>query len=90
MGKDTHGLSGPAQRTALEVLAANEYFLEAKKFDEKNYLERIFPNLDEKKSIFMIEILISIISILLALTLTYLYLLALISLIKFISQYKLE
>ena len=24
MGKDTHGLSGPAQRTALEVLAANE------------------------------------------------------------------
>src|SRR5258706_7134711 len=23
MGKDTHGLSGPAQRTALEVLAAN-------------------------------------------------------------------
>ena len=24
MGKDTHGLSGPAQRTALEVLASNE------------------------------------------------------------------
>src|SRR6185437_16922366 len=24
MGKDTHALSGPAQRTALEVLAANE------------------------------------------------------------------
>jgi phosphoglucomutase len=24
MGKDTHGLSSPAQRTALEVLAANE------------------------------------------------------------------
>jgi phosphoglucomutase len=24
MGKDTHGLSGPAQRTALEVLAAND------------------------------------------------------------------
>jgi phosphoglucomutase len=24
MGRDTHGLSGPAQRTALEVLAANE------------------------------------------------------------------
>jgi phosphoglucomutase len=24
LGKDTHGLSGPAQRTALEVLAANE------------------------------------------------------------------
>jgi phosphoglucomutase len=24
MGKDTHGLSGPAQRTALEVLAANQ------------------------------------------------------------------
>src|SRR5437773_3726196 len=24
MGKDTHGMSGPAQRTALEVLAANE------------------------------------------------------------------
>src|SRR5215469_6042452 len=24
MGKDTHGLSGPAERTALEVLAANE------------------------------------------------------------------
>src|SRR5260221_2970894 len=24
IGKDTHGLSGPAQRTALEVLAANE------------------------------------------------------------------
>ena len=24
MGKDTHGVSGPAQRTALEVLAANE------------------------------------------------------------------
>jgi phosphoglucomutase len=24
MGKDTHGLSGPAQRTALKVLAANE------------------------------------------------------------------
>ena len=23
MGKDTHALSGPAQRTALEVLAAN-------------------------------------------------------------------
>jgi len=26
MGKDTHALSGPAQRTALEVLAANEVF----------------------------------------------------------------
>lgn len=73
-----------------EVLSANEYFSEAKGFKEKNYLERIFPNLDEKKSIFMIEILISIISILLALTLTYLYLLALISLIKFISRHKLE
>jgi phosphoglucomutase len=24
MGKDTHGLSSPAQHTALEVLAANE------------------------------------------------------------------
>ena len=24
MGKDTHGLSGPAQRTAIEVLAANK------------------------------------------------------------------
>jgi len=24
MGKDTHAVSGPAQRTALEVLAANE------------------------------------------------------------------
>src|SRR3974390_3743712 len=24
LGKDTHGLSGPAQRTALEVLAANQ------------------------------------------------------------------
>ena len=24
MGKDTHALSGPAQRTALEVLAAND------------------------------------------------------------------
>jgi phosphoglucomutase len=26
MGKDTHGLSGPAQRTALEVLAAKRMF----------------------------------------------------------------
>src|SRR6202790_4952130 len=34
MGKDTHALSGPAQRTALEVLAANEVQTVIEKADE--------------------------------------------------------
>src|SRR5207247_9794134 len=34
MGKDTHALSGPAQRTALEVLAANDVHTVIQQDDE--------------------------------------------------------
>jgi len=66
------------------VLSANENFLGNKILKEKNYLEKTFSFLDEKKSIMAIEILVYISSCLFALFFTYLYLLALISLIKFV------
>lgn len=73
-----------------EVLSANENFLGSKILKEENYLEKTFSFLDEKKSIMAIEILVYIFSCLLALFFTYLYLLALISLIKFIFSGRLK
>lgn len=73
-----------------EVLSANENFLGSKILKEKNYLEKTLSFLGEKKSIMAIEILVYTFSCLFALFLTYLYLLALVSLIKFVFFKKLK